>query len=155
MTAVSTPSIHSSDEARDDRCSLLARADASSLLELADRCLDAAAAADLELLHAPEIGMIMLTVREPVEATRFHLGEVLVTRCEVLHRGERGWAMRMGDDEAAALAAAILDAERAAEGPLAGAVDRLCAETAAAAHAAAAAEWADVAPTIVDFEEMD
>ncbi|MGB0149080.1 MAG: hypothetical protein ACPF97_09380, partial [Ilumatobacteraceae bacterium] len=59
------------------RASMLAQADAASLAVVADECL---AAAPTPLVHfGPDVGTIMLTMREPVEATRFHLGEVLVT----------------------------------------------------------------------------
>jgi len=44
---------------------------------------------------------------------RFILADVLATQAGVEHRGERGWAMRLGDDTAATLAAAICDAEAA------------------------------------------
>ena len=150
MTAETAPPAEGTREARAE---LLARADRTAAIELADRCLDGVPAPDV--LRGPEVGMVMLTVREPVEATRFHLGEVLVTTCEVEHRGARGWVMRMGDDRHAALAAAVLDAEAVAAGPLAGEVAALCAATADRVGRERAREWADVRPTIVDFEEMD
>lgn len=138
---------------RGDRTGLLARARVESLLTLADGCLDGAP--DPIVTHPPETGMVMLTVREPVEATRFHLGEVLVTRCEVRHRAAHGWAMHMGSEPAAALAAAILDAEVESGGPLSAAVDELCDVTARELARQGALEWDAIAPTIVDFEEMD
>lgn len=98
--------------------------------------------------------MVMMTVREPVEATRFHLGEVLVTRAEVEHRAARGWSMRMGDDPEAALAAAVCDAEIEADGPGRSAIEALCTDTEARLVAERAAEWSELAPTMVDFEEM-
>lgn len=141
------------DRTREARAELLARADRTDVIGLADRCLADAPGPDV--LRGPEVGMVMLTVREPVEATRFHLGEVLVTTCEVEHRGARGWVVRMGDDRHAALAAAVLDAEAEAGGPLAGDVVALCTTTADRVARQRAQEWADVRPTVVDFEEMD
>lgn len=138
---------------RAERTGLLARARVDSLLTLADGCIQGAGEPVVTL--PPETGMVMLTVREPVETTRFHLGEVLVTRCEVRHRDAPGWAMRMGSDPAAALAAAILDAEVESDGPLAGAVIELCDVTHHQLALDEALEWQDVEPTIVDFEEMD
>lgn len=149
-----TPEIAApTDGTREARAELLARADRAEAIELADRCLDAAT--EPRVLRGPEVGMVMLTVREPVEATRFHLGEVLVTTCEVEHRGVRGWVMRMGDDRHAALAAAVLDAEASAAGPFASEIAALCAATADRVARERAREWADVRPTVVDFEEMD
>ena len=135
------------------RSELLAAADRQPLLDLADRCLAAGPTPDVIL--APEVGSVVLTVREPVEATRFHLGDVLVTRAEVRHRGERGWAMRMGADEAGALAAAICAAEAQAGGPLGAEVDDLCHATEQKAQIARAEEWRDLEPTIVSFEELE
>lgn len=148
-----TMSVPTTSRSREERTALLARADTGELLRLADECL--AESPELDVVRAPETGMVLLTVREPVESIRFHLGEVLVTRCEVRRRDRLGWAMRMGSDPAAALAAAVLDAEREADGPSADAVDRLCDRTAAILDVEAERAWDDIAPTIVDFEEMD
>lgn len=150
---MTTETAQAADRSREARAELLARADRGEAIELADRCLDGTP--EPRVLRGPEVGMVMLTVREPVEATRFHLGEVLVTTCEVEHRGSRGWVMRMGDDRHAALAAAVLDAEAVAGGPLADEVEALCSRTADCVARERAREWADVCPTIVDFEEMD
>lgn len=138
---------------REERAELLARTAREPLLDLADRCL--AGRPDPTLIAGPEVGTVMLTVTEPVEHTRFHLGEVLVTRTEVEHLGAHGWAVRMGDDRAASLAAAVLDAEAVAGGELAGAVEELCARSSAEIAADRAREWAELAPTTVAFEEID
>ncbi|HSL58535.1 MAG TPA: phosphonate C-P lyase system protein PhnG, partial [Acidimicrobiales bacterium] len=100
---------------RERRAELLAAAPAESLIALAERCL--ADGTDPVVVAGPEVGMVMLTVREPVARERFHLGEVLVTRAEVELDGARGWAMRAGDDRLATLAAAVLDAEVEARRP--------------------------------------
>ena len=138
---------------RTRRAELLAAADGQVVMELADRCL--ADADPPDLIAGPDTGMVMMTVREPVETIRFHLGEVLVTRAEVVHRGSRGWSMRMGEDKAATLAAAICDAEAEAGGPQRSEVAALCQLTAERLDAERSEEWAELAPTIVHFEEMD
>lgn len=135
------------------RASMLAQADTDALTAVADECL--ANAAPPEIHHGPDVGTVVLTVREPVETTRFHLGEVLVTRCQLEHRGVTSWAMRMGDDRAATLAAAICDAEAEAGGPAAAAVERLVAETRNHLEEQRVEEWNELEPTIVAFEEMD
>lgn len=135
------------------RCELLASADRQQLLAVADACLDGQPAP--EIILAPQVGSIVLTVREPVEATRFHLGDVLVTRAEVEHRGERGWSMLMGADEPAALAAAICAAEAQADGPAAQRIDELCAHTERTLNRERAAEWEELTPTIVSFKELE
>ncbi len=131
----------------------LAIADTDELLAVADACLTDTPPPTF--LRGPDVGMVMMTVREPVEATRFHLGEVLVTRTEVQHRGERGWAMRMGDDPAGSLAAAVCDAEFAAGGGATEQIIELCQRTRRTVDAQRAAEWAELEPTIVRFEEME
>jgi alpha-D-ribose 1-methylphosphonate 5-triphosphate synthase subunit PhnG len=135
------------------RAELLAATDAAPLVALAERCLEDGD--DPVVVRGPEVGMVMLTVREPVARERFHLAEVLVTRAEVELDGVRGWSMRPGDDRVATLAAAVLDAEVEAGRPLAGAVLELCAVTERARAAADAAEWAELEPTAVAFEELD
>lgn len=134
------------------RGELLAAARAEALVELAERCV---AGGGTELAGEPTIGMVPLCVREPVVGERFLLADVLVTAAEVEHRGRRGWAMRLGDDQEAAVAAAVCDAEAAAGGELTAAIDELCRLTAAELEAQDAAEWAELAPTEVHFEELD
>jgi alpha-D-ribose 1-methylphosphonate 5-triphosphate synthase subunit PhnG len=139
---------------REERAALLARAKPDELSRLAEEAL--ARTGDPVVLSGPDVGMVMMQVREPVAEERFYLGEVLVTQTEVELAGHRGWCMRLGDDRQAALAGAILDA--VAERGLAAdrtSVEDLCRRVAAREAAAASAEWAEVAPTEVRFEELD
>lgn len=133
------------------RAELLSAADAEALVVLAEQVL--AAPGDLRVVVAPELGMVMLQVREPVAEERFYLTEVLVTRAEVELDGVPGWSMRTGDDGLAALAAAVLDAAAGA-GHLA-AVEGLCATTERRLADARTAELAELAPTTVQFAELD
>lgn len=135
---------------RERRASLLARAPREDLEPLAEQVL---AATEPVVLSGPDIGMVMMQVREPVAVERFYLGEVLVTQAEVELAGHRGWCMRLGDDRHATLAAAVLDA--AAEGEARDSVDALCREIARRQDEAESAEWAEIAPTEVRFEELD
>ena len=137
---------------RAQRCGLLAEADAEELRELADACL--ADGAEVRVLVAPEVGCISTQVREPVAGERFLIGDVLACRAEVGLAGHRGWAMRLGDDRAAVLAAAVLDAEAEAGRPMAAAVDELCHTVAHRLADRHDREWAELAPTIVEFEEL-
>jgi alpha-D-ribose 1-methylphosphonate 5-triphosphate synthase subunit PhnG len=79
---------------------------------------------------------------------------VLAVQAEVELGGARGWAMRLGDDRAATLAAAICDAEVQGGRPHAADVLALCGRVAARAAEAEAEEWARLAPTVVEFEEL-
>ncbi len=134
------------------RAELLAVAGESELVALADRCL--AAAPDTRVIEPPTVGTIPLCVREPVVGERFIVADVLATRAEVEHRGQRGWAMRLGDDATAALAAAICDAEAASGTGLAREVDLLCRRTERDRAGEAAREWAELARTEVHFQEL-
>lgn len=134
------------------RCELLAAAPLQPLLDLADACLEIAPPP--ALVSGPEVGTVLMTVREPVEATRFHLGDVLVTRTMVEHRSVRGWSMRLGDDRAGSLAAAICDAEVEADGLNSTAIEALCADVERSKRAERAAEWERLEGTVVRFEEM-
>jgi len=137
---------------RERRCELLALAKSAEIVDLAERCI---AAAPVKVLAGPEVGMVMLQVREPVVRERFYLGEVLVTRAEVERSGTRGWAMRMGDDRVATLAAAICDAEVERGGDLAGEILDLCDRIAERAAHQRADEWSEIAPTRVRFEGLE
>ncbi|MQA03985.1 MAG: phosphonate C-P lyase system protein PhnG [Streptosporangiales bacterium] len=137
---------------RQRRAELLARATREELDPVAEEVL-AAIAEQPVVLSGPDVGMVMLQLREPVAEERFYVGEMLVTQVEVELAGERGWCMRMGDDKRAALAAALLDA--AAEGTAREPVDALCLRVAEREARAARTEWASIAPTEVKFEELD
>jgi alpha-D-ribose 1-methylphosphonate 5-triphosphate synthase subunit PhnG len=134
------------------RAELLAVAEESELVALADRCLDAVPGT--QVTDPPTVGTIPLCVREPVVGERFILADVLATQAGVEHRGRRGWAMRLGDDAAATLAAAICDAEAASGTGLAREVDLLCRRTERRRADEAAREWAELARTEVRFEEL-
>lgn len=135
------------------RASLLAEAERSSVVALAERLVEQHG--QPSVLLAPEVGLVAMEVREPVCSERFIVGDVLITRAEVVVGGAEGWAARMGDDREATFAAAICAA--VGDHRLAGAdeVDRLCESTARARDVDAMTEWSDLTPTIVDFEEMD
>ncbi|MFG1664243.1 phosphonate C-P lyase system protein PhnG [Streptomyces sp. Y7] len=137
---------------REQRCALLAEADRAELIELADACI--ADGAQVRVLVAPEVGCVTAQVREPVLEQRFLLGDVLACRAEVELGGHRGWAMRLGDDRAAVLAAAVLDAEVEAGRPRAADVDLLCERVAGRRELRESQEWAELAPTVVEFEEL-
>jgi alpha-D-ribose 1-methylphosphonate 5-triphosphate synthase subunit PhnG len=137
----------------EERSELLAAAEPADLVALAERCLDRYG--EPQLLIAPETGLVMLQVREPVQRERFHLGEVVVTRAEVHLAGHRGWSMRLGRDRLAALAGAVCDAAANAGGPLAAEVDALCERTRDALATLEAETWADLVATTVAFEELD
>ncbi len=158
------------------RAELLAVAEENDLVELAERCLQAAsdgargdtpddargdtpddARGDTPgtvVLEPPTVGTVPLCVREPVVGERFILADVLATQAEVEHRGHRGWAMRLGDNATATLAAAICDAEAASGAGLAAEVDNLCRRTERNLADQAATEWAELARTEVRFEEL-
>lgn len=137
---------------REERLTLLASAGQDELLAAADACL--AAATDFAVVTTPTVGCVPAQVREPIMRQRFLLGDVLACTAEVEFNGVRGWAMRLGDDRAATLAMAVLDAAGASSAALAGLIDELCARVADRVREADAAEWAELAPTIVEFEEL-
>jgi alpha-D-ribose 1-methylphosphonate 5-triphosphate synthase subunit PhnG len=137
----------------EQRAQLLADAEPTELVALAERCMEHFG--EPNLLTAPETGLVMLQVREPVQRERFHLGEVVVTRAEVHLAGHRGWSMRVGRDRLAALAGAICDAVANAGGTLADEVIALCHRTRDTRTTLDAETWAELATTAVAFEELD
>jgi alpha-D-ribose 1-methylphosphonate 5-triphosphate synthase subunit PhnG len=139
-------------ESREERAGLLAQAGTAELVALADGCL--ADGARLTVLVPPEVGCVATEVLEPVGHERFLLGDVLACRAEVELGGSRGWAMRLGDDRVAVLAAAVCDAEMESGRPMAAQVAALCHRVAQRVAVAEAAEWAVLAPTVVAFEEL-
>ncbi len=134
------------------RAELLAASDEDELIALADRCLRGAPGTQVSI--EPVVGTIPFCVREPVVGDRFVLADVLATQAEVEHRGQRGWAVRLGDAKMATLAAAICDAEAASGAGLAAEVDELCRRTGRRRREESAREWAELARTEVSFREL-
>ncbi|EOM76843.1 phosphonate metabolism protein PhnG [Rhodococcus rhodnii] len=131
---------------------LLAAATEDELVALADECLSDGA--EFTVLTAPEVGSIAARVREPICHDHFFLGDVLACRAEVTLAGVRGWAMRLGDEKAATLAAAICDAEVQGGRGAEPSIRELCERVAQRLAASERAEWAQLEPTVVRFEEL-
>jgi alpha-D-ribose 1-methylphosphonate 5-triphosphate synthase subunit PhnG len=86
---------------------ICAYAGGTLLRSLAEKAAEGREAA---LLKGPEKTMVLIQVREPVQHSRFYLGEVLAAHCVVELGGVRGAAVLMGDNLEKARDAAILDA---------------------------------------------
>jgi alpha-D-ribose 1-methylphosphonate 5-triphosphate synthase subunit PhnG len=136
---------------RTARCETLAQSAPEPLLDLAEQVL---ADSPVTLVIPPRVGMLMLRVREPVVGAIFNAGEVLVTEAQVALGAANGYAVRLGRDPEAALAAAVLDAAVEAGHPLAPTIIDALHAWAADEQARQLAAWREVAPTRVSFEEM-
>ena len=93
---------------------VLARADATRLKALAETLLP--------LLGAVEVvqsrtGLVMLPMRDTVQGTDIHLGEVLVAEAHLRATGGEGYGMIVGRDLERAMAMAVVDAAIACFGP--------------------------------------
>ena len=135
---------------REERFEALSVADEAGLVATADRILASNA---VTVLRPPVSGSVMMRAIETADGSVFNLGEVSVTEAEVELKGERGYCMVMGYAPERALSGAVLDA--AAEANLS------VAEIEGLLHAALrdeaarrAVEWAELAPTRVQFDEI-
>lgn len=127
---------------RDDTCDDSHRAALETLARAAPSRLTAEAEVILPLLGDIEVvqsrtGLVMLPMRDTVQETDFHLGDVLVAEAHVrLPGGEEGYGLIVGRDLETAMAMAVIDAARAAGV----AAERISAFLAAEARAIAAAD---------------
>lgn len=104
------------DDARDDghaaALDTLARAEPARLKAEAEAVLPLLG--DLEVLQS-RTGLVMLPMRDTVQETDFHLGDVLVAEAHVrLADGTEGYGLIVGRDLERAMAMAVLDAARTA-----------------------------------------
>ena len=135
---------------REERFEALAIAEEAGLVTVADRIL---ADHEVTVLKPPVSGAVMMRAIETAEGSVFNLGEVAVTEAEVELAGERGYCMVMGYAPQKALAGAVLDA--AAEASIAVAtIDQLLRDALRAQVEGERAEWAQLAPTRVQFDEI-
>ncbi len=141
---------------REDICSSLATSDANSLETLINSLITRGSISKIELIRPPVTGTIQMQVREPICEERFIVGDALVTVAEVSVNGTLGWAMRLGSDANAAVAAAIADAHIARVG-FEGVPElaELVLYTKSEIERLDELEWAEIRETIIDFEELD
>jgi len=86
---------------------VLARADVARLIALAEALLPSLGA--VEVVHS-RTGLVMLPMRDTVQCTDFHLGEVLVAEAHIRAAGTGGYGMVVGRDLNRAMAMAVVDA---------------------------------------------
>jgi alpha-D-ribose 1-methylphosphonate 5-triphosphate synthase subunit PhnG len=84
-----------------------ARADAGRLAALAEGLLGALGA--VEVVQS-RTGLVMLPMRDTVQGTDFHLGEVLVAEAHIRAAGTEGYGIVVGRDLNRAMAMAVVDA---------------------------------------------
>lgn len=85
----------------------LARADADRLAALAELLLPGLG--PVEVVQS-RTGLVMLPLRDTVQGTDFHLGEVLVAEAHIRAAGTEGYGMVIGRDLNRAMAMAVVDA---------------------------------------------
>lgn len=123
------------------RYELLAVTNAAALEALADEIL--AAGVTIDVTHGPEVVSAPVRLPTPTIGSTVVVGHVALTTCEVRLGGRRGVGVRPARQLAAAVAAAICDAEATRDGAFAPRVAELC-HAAAAEQAAARADAAGV-----------
>jgi len=141
---------------REDICSSLASSAANSLETLINSLIARGIISNIEMIRPPSTGTVQMQVREPICEERFIVGDALVTVAEVSVNGTLGWAMRLGSDANAAVAAAIADAHIARVG-IEGVPElaELVFYTKSEMERLDELEWAEIRETIIDFEELD
>lgn len=136
------------DHAR--RLETLARADEAALKAFAEELLPALG--EIDVIQS-RTGLAMLPMRDTVQGTDFHLGEVLVAEAHVrlLSTGAEGYGMIVGRDLERAMAMAIVDAAGSIE-TLAGRIGSFVEDEALKIVAADAERLRAVEATRVDME---
>lgn len=86
---------------------ILARADAARLMALAEHLLPSLGT--VEVINS-RTGLVMLPMRDTVQGTDFHLGEVLVAEAHIRASDTEGYGMVVGRDLERAMAMAVVDA---------------------------------------------
>ncbi len=66
--------------------------------------------AEVTVMKKPELGLVMMRVKESVEEQMFNLGELLITECTVSVDGDLGFSAILGQHEQKGKALAIIDA---------------------------------------------
>lgn len=136
---------------REVRLQAISLSDTENLVTIADEILGTI---EVEVVRGPTVGLLMVRVEEPSARLPFNFAEVTVSEAEILAGGKRGYAMVMGREPEKALAGAIIDGAIEAGHPVATTVERSLQDALDRESARQAREWAQVAGTMVKFEEM-
>lgn len=141
---------------REEICSLLSLSDSAALVRVIDSLIKSEMISEFEMIRPPATGTVQLQIREPICEERFIVGDALVTVADVSVRGSLGWAMRLGSDTHATVAAAIADAYIALVGlENVPAMKDLLLQTKEEVAERETSEWAEISETVIDFEELD
>ncbi len=97
------------DSAQSNLLSRLARAPAADVKALAERLLPELEARGSLGVTQNRTGLVMLSYRDTVQGTVFHLGEVLVAEAQVSQGDTLGYGVLLGRDLEAALGMALID----------------------------------------------
>ncbi len=138
---------------RDDRFELIAACDEATLSRFANEVL--ADEPSLSVLQEPRPQLVMQRVCEPVGERPFNLGEVVVTPAEVTVDDARGFAMRPGKAERAALSGAVVDAAVAGDHPRTDRIAEALADAGREYERERERTWSESRHTAVDFDVME
>lgn len=136
---------------REQRAEAISLADPDRLIALADELLQGM---DVGVSRGPAVGLLMIRAEEPSERLAFNFAEITVSEAEVSVDGTRGYAMVLGLHPEMALAGAIVDAALETSHPRSKEIERELVLTLELAALERRRQWAEVAPTMVKFEEM-
>jgi len=129
------------------------------LVAIADSLLEVESsegnAGNLEIIKEPKAAVLMVRARDTAQGEIFNFGEALVTEAEVRFYGQAGYMLILGDDQTHALAGAICDAALQARHPNSESILETLTIMQRFQQEQADAEWARVAPTTVNFDEME
>jgi alpha-D-ribose 1-methylphosphonate 5-triphosphate synthase subunit PhnG len=138
---------------REQRFEIMAAGPAEPLIAMADRLLEQNNS--IEIIKEPRPAVMMLRARDTAQGQIFNLGEAIVTEAQVNYCGETGYLLVMGDNQLHALAGAMCDAAVEGNHPLSGDVLETLVLLTHLQKEQAAAEWNRIAPTAVNFDEME
>jgi alpha-D-ribose 1-methylphosphonate 5-triphosphate synthase subunit PhnG len=138
---------------RERRFEIMAGGPAGPLVAMADRLLEQDNL--IEVIREPKPAVMMLRSRDTAKGQVFNLGEAVVTEAEVRYCGQTGYMLILGDNQLHALAGAVCDAALEAKHPLAPEILETLTLLNQLQQEQEAAEWAKVAPTAVNFDEME
>ena len=137
--------------AREQRAEAISLSDPERLIAIADDLLQGM---DVGVSRGPSVGLLMVRAEEPSQRLPFNFAEVTVSEAEVSVDGTRGYAMVLGLRPEMALAGAIVDAGLETSHPRSEEIELELAMTLEKARTGGRRQWAEVAPTMVRFEEM-
>ena len=109
----------------------------------------------VQVIRQPQVATTMIRAEDSVEGQKFHLGEALISECEVDVEGQPGYGLCLGDEPVRSYCIAVIDALLQLSDARLPKVNAFLSEQETLITAQVQSEYKHIQRTKVDFKLME